>query len=302
MPDGKDDLRKEAFAMYRQGFKLVDIGKQLHVPAGTVRRWKHTDGWDDPAAGVAAEANGERTNETNAQTNARQRTLERRRKRVRSDVQIIAENEVLTDKQKLFCLHYVRCFNATKAYQKAYGCAYSTAAGQGYRLLENAEIKAEIGRLKQNRLNQELLDESDIFQKYMDIAFSDITDFLTFGQREVPVMGAFGPVTVQDPDTGERLQVTKVINVVEFKDSDEVDGTLISEVKQGKDGASIKLMDKMKALDWLAEHMDLATAEQKAKLHKLEAEADRIRRSSADQDEDEGVVIVNDLPKDCADL
>ena len=61
-------------------------------------------------------------------------------------------------------------------------------------------------------------------------------------------------------------------------------------------------MDRMKALDWLAGHMDLATAEQKAKLHKLEAEADRIRRSSADQDEDEGVVIVNDLPKDGADL
>lgn len=294
MPDGKDDLRKEAFAMYRQGFKLVDIGKQLHIPAGTIRRWKHTDGWDERTNGANAQAN--------EQANARQRTLERRRKRVRSDVQIIAENEVLTDKQKLFCLHYVRCFNATKAYQKAYGCAYSTAAAQGYRLLENAEIKAEIAKLKQNRLNQELLEESDIFQKYMDIAFSDITDFLTFGQREVPVMGAFGPVTVQDPDTGERLQVTKVVNVVEFKESEDVDGTLISEVKQGKDGASIKLMDRMKALDWLAEHMDMATAEQKAKLHKLEAEADRIRRSSADQDEDEGVVIVNDLPKDGADL
>ena len=47
----------------------------------------------------------------------------------------------------------------------------------------------------------------------MDIAFSDITDFLTFGQKEVPVMGPFGPVKVEDPDTGEKVEVTKIVNV-----------------------------------------------------------------------------------------
>lgn len=283
MPDGKDDLRKEAFAMYRQGFKLVDIGKQLHVPAGTVRRWKHTDGWDEQA------------NETNAEANVKRRTSERKRRRVRSDVQAVEENESLNDKHRLFCLYYVRCFNATKAYQKAYECAYSTAATNGWELLQNTAIREEIARLKQSRLNQELLDASDIFQKYMDIAFADVTDFLTFGQREVPVMGPFGPVMVRDPETGEKVRVTKVVNVVQFKESDEVDGTLISEVKQGKGGASIKLPDRMKALEWLAAHMDLATEEQKAKLAKLEAEAERIRRDGTFADEDDGVTIINDV-------
>ena len=37
MSDSKD-LRKEAFEMFQQGFKLCDIAKQLNVPAGTVRR------------------------------------------------------------------------------------------------------------------------------------------------------------------------------------------------------------------------------------------------------------------------
>jgi phage terminase small subunit len=45
-----------------------------------------------------------------------------------------------------------------------------------------------------------------------------------------------------------------------------MDGTILTEVKQGKDGASIKLADRMKALEWLAEHMDLATDEQKARI------------------------------------
>ena len=143
--------------------------------------------------------------------------------------------------------------------------------------------------LKQGRLNQQLLDESDIFQKYMDIAFSDITDFLTFGQKEVPVMGAFGPIKVEDPDTGEKIPVTKIVNVVQFRGSDEVDGTLISEVRQGKDGASIKLADRMKALEWLSEHMDMATPEQKARMKKLEAETERIRNSGGAEGEDDGV-------------
>ena len=42
-----------------------------------------------------------------------------------------------------------------------------------------------------------------------------------------------------------------------------MDGTLIAEVKQGKDGASVKLMDRMKAMNWLTDHMDLATEEQR---------------------------------------
>lgn len=286
LSDSKD-LRKEAFEMFQQGFKLCDIAKQLNVPAGTVRRWKHSDKWEQ----------NEQANETNANNERSEVFRQKRRKRVFSDVQKVEKNAGLTEKQRLFCLFYVRYFNATKAYQKAYGCAYSTAASAGSRLLENAEIRKEIKELKQGRLNQQLLDESDIFQKYMDIAFSDITDFLTFGQKEVPVMGAFGPIRVEDPDTGEKVEVTKIVNVVQFRESDEVDGTLISEVRQGKDGASIKLADRMKALDWLSEHMDMATPEQKARMKKLEAETERIRNSGSGEGEDDGVEIINDCPQ-----
>ena len=291
MSDSKD-LRKEAFEMFQQGFKLCDIAKQLNVPAGTVRRWKHNDKWEQNEQGERSQ----QANETNEQANVQEVFRQKRRKRVFSDVQKVEKNAGLTEKQRLFCLFYVRYFNATKAYQKAYGCAYSTACGAGWKLLQNEEIRAVIAELKQGRLNQQLLDESDIFQKYMDIAFSDITDFLTFGQKEVPVMGAFGPIRVEDPDTGEKVEVTKIVNVVQFRESDEVDGTLISEVRQGKDGASIKLADRMKALDWLSEHMDMATPEQKARMKKLEAETERIQRSSDTEGEDDGVEIINDCP------
>lgn len=287
MPGAKDDLRKEAFEMFRHGSKLKDIAEQLQVPAGTVRRWKCTDKWEQEAN---ANAKSERSG--NARTNARNR----RRNRPVTVEEQAEEKPGLTEKQGLFCLFYVRYFNATKAYMKAYGVDAKTAGNAGYRLLKNVEIRKEIESLKQNRINREMLSEADIFQKYMDIAFSDITDYLKFGQMEVPVMGAFGPITVEDKDTGEKIPVTKIVNVVQFRESNEVDGTLISEVKQGRDGASIKLADRMKALNWLADHMDFATPEQKAKVRKLEAETERIQRSNAPENEDDGVEIINDIP------
>lgn len=48
----------------------------------------------------------------------------------------------MTDKQRLFCIYYVRCFNATKAYQKAYGCSYEIANAEGYKNLVKPSIKA----------------------------------------------------------------------------------------------------------------------------------------------------------------
>lgn len=265
MAKAPDKRIKDAEAMYRKGVKLVDIANHLNIPDGTVRRWKSTYKWDSERSGKNSERSDKKAN-----------VRKEKKKIVSADVKRVMENPDLTDKQRLFCLHYVRCFNATKAYQKAYGCSYETAAAIGYRLLENVGVREEINRLKQNRMNRELLDEHDIFQKYMDIAFADITDFVEFGQEQVQVMAMYGPVEVKDPETGEKRPLMKTVNTVRFRDHSEVDGTLISEVKQGRDGASIKLADRMKALQWLADHMDLATEEQRARIAQIKAQTDKI--------------------------
>ena len=168
---------------------------------------------------------------------------------------------------------------------------------QGYQLLRKPSVRDEIMRLKQNRLNRELLDEHDIFQRYMDIAFADITDFVEFGREKVQVMGAFGPIEVEDPETGKKVPLMKEVNVMKFLNSSEVDGTLISEVKQGKDGASIKLTDRMRAMDWVANHMELATPEQRAKIDFMRAQTARLSSEPTDRGED-GVEIINDAPKE----
>lgn len=139
-------------------------------------------------------------------------------------------------------------------------------------MLRNDKVKEEIIRLKQNRLNQELLSEEDIFQKYMDIAFSDITDYVEFGTEKVPVMTMYGPAQVQDPKTGKKKTLTETVNIIHFRDSSEVDGSIISEVKHGKNGSSIKLADRMKALQWLADLMNLGTEEQRARIAQMKAQ------------------------------
>ena len=156
-----------------------------------------------------------------------------------------------------------------------------TAAVNGSKLLKKAKIKAEIMRLKQERCQREMLTQEDIFQKWMDIAFADITDYLEFKQEEII------------DDEGN----THLVNRLKFKDSTEVDGTLISEVKQGKDGASIKLPERLKALQWLSDHMHFATEEQKARLALLKAQRKKLETDNKQVEGTEKVVIHDDIPK-----
>lgn len=286
MPRAKNAKAEVARKLYEQGILLKDIAEQLDIPQGTIRRWKSTYKWDQAADCSDVRKESERSVNS-------ERSEKKKVQRVKHDVVSVTENPELTDKQRLFCLYYVRCFNATKAYQKAYGCSYETAGSNGYALLQNTTIIAEINRLKQSRLNRELLDEHDIFQKYMDIAFADITDFVEFGQEEEYVIGQFGLVQVEDPVTGKKAPLKQKVNTVRFRESGNIDGTLITEVKNGKNGASIKLADRMKALEWLAEHMDIATEEQKARIAVLKM------KSAGDEPEDIDTSYVDAL-KDLA--
>lgn len=264
MPRTRNPNRDKAFEIYKSHngeIDLIEIAKQLDTSPGTVRGWKSKDKWEQKING---------TFQKEAERSKKQKAI------VKEVEKIVNESDDLTDKQRLFCCHYIRCFNATKAYQKAYGASYTVAASNASKLLKKDKIKETIRQLKENRMNREMLSEDDIFQKYIDIAFADITDFVSFGRESVPVMGAFGPVQVKNEETGKKETLTKEINSIKFKESGTIDGTLITEVKQGRDGASIKLMDRMKALDWLSNHMDLATSDQKAKIELMKAQRDKL--------------------------
>lgn len=248
-PDAKELAEKD----YILGMKYKDIAAKYNVSLNTVKSWKQRCKWS--REGV----------HTKERVCTQKKNIEKSvQEPIQQEVEEVLNNSSLTDKQKLFCVYYLKYFNATKAARKA-GYQGEYVDRMGYQLLENTRVKEEIQRLKRNKLNRVMLSEEDIFQKYIDIAFSDITDYVEFGQEEVPVMGPFGPIKDEDGN-----EVKQVINVVKFKKAEEVDGTIISEVSQGKNGAKLKLQDKMKALQWLSDRMDLLPKETQIKLENEE--------------------------------
>lgn len=275
MARARSPNRDKAFEIYKDhdgDIKLIDIAKELNIKDSQVRKWKSQDSWDEKLKGALPISKSNVTNQSQNKINIKKDIKEP----IAEEVKEVLENAELTDKQRLFCIYYIKYFNATKAYMKAYGCSYETAMVEGYRTLRNPKIKLEIEKLKQHKLNQLMLSEEDIFQRYMDIAFSDIGDYLSFKKvrkNKWTVNKDGEDIPVINPDTGE--QDFYEYNVVELNDSKELDTSILQEVSEGKDGVKIKLQDKMKALQWLADHMNIATDKQKVELEVLKAKVDK---------------------------
>lgn len=249
----RSPARDEAKKLYLESngeMKLVEIAAKLNILDSQVRKWKSQDKWEQELKGAFPKS---KRNVTNKKSNKKSSKKEP----IAYEVKEVLENTELTEKQRLFCIYYIKYFNATKSAIKA-GYSKDTAGEQGYQLLQKTSIKNEIQKLKQGKLNRAMLSEDDIFQKYIDIAFSDITDYLSFGREYKKCWTTDeegNDIPVIDPNTGKQKIIS--YNVVELKDSIDLDTTVISEVSEGKDGVKIKLQDKMKALQWLSDRLDL---------------------------------------------
>ena len=227
----RNPLIDKAYEMYKSGMKLVNIADQLGCSAATIRTWKNRYKWDD---------NG---SETFQKKNETKRNVSAKKKKavipVDDGTKETLQNDDLTPEQQMFCIYYSRTFNATQSYLNAFGCSYETAMVNGCLLLRNTKVRAEIERLKEIKRQQIVAGADDIVELQMRIAFADIGNYVSFGQKEVT-----------DIETDE----TYMISVVDLKASKNTDTQLIQEVKRGKDGVSMKLADKQKAIDWLSKY------------------------------------------------
>ncbi|MDU1966874.1 MAG: terminase small subunit [Clostridium perfringens] len=283
MARARSPNRDKAFKIYKDhdgDIKLIDIAKELNIKDSLIRKWKSQDSWDEKLKGALPISKSNVTNQNKNKTNIKKDSKEP----ISEEVKEVLENTELTDKQRLFCIYYINCFNAAKAYKKAYECSYESALSNGYRLMENDSIRKEIENLKRHKLNRAMISEEDIFQRYLDIAYANIGDYLKFGRRRKNKWtknkdGEF--IAVIDPDTGQ--QDFYEYNFIELNESSDVDTSLLSEVKEGKDGISIRLKDGMKALDWLTKHMNIATDKQKVELEVLKSKIVKNEKSKEDK-------------------
>ena len=248
---------------------LSDLAEKYDIKFGTIRSRKCREKWEKPdhlitttkekSATQRPTKKKATTKKKTAQPKKKRKPLPKKKPKTAREKfleDVVIENKDLTEKQRLFCLYYVKYWNATKAYQKAYDCTYQVANVRGPTLLVNISIKQEIDRLKKLLASGIYLEAMAVFQKYIDIAFSDMTDYVSFGQKEVQVIGPAGPLFIEDED-GEEKPLNQLVNYIDLKDSNTVDGTLITEVSQGRDGIKIKLADRTKALNKLSLYFDL---------------------------------------------
>lgn len=242
-----------AYEDYLAGMKQKEIAKKYDTTINTVKSWSRRYEWSKKK-----------------KKGAHQNKSVHTKKECKKIAEEIVETSELDEERQLFCIYYLKYHNKVKAYQKVKpSTPYNSACVMASRWSKEPAVIEEINRLKKELYEDALLDPHDIVQKYIDIAFADINDYLEYGREEVPVI-------VKNPITGEDEILKQTVNMVKFKESAYVDGTILSEVKKGKDGASIKLSDRMKALDWLSKHMNLATEEQRAKIDLIKAQTRKI--------------------------
>lgn len=261
-----------AYEDYHSGMKYKDIAEKYEVSINTVKSWKSRK-WNNDHSRGAPDKKSVHTKHRKVAT--------------KKKVQLVIENDGLTEQQKMFCLYYLQYFNATKAYQEAYQCAYSTAKTNGNLLLTNTHIKKELTRLKAELQQDVYADAEMLLNDLLKQAKSDITDYISYYTVDEPLIDMFGN-KIRDKDTNKIITVRR--SYVEFKDMDQVDGSLIQEVKKGKDGISIKLVDKQKALLEVLKRIEntesLKTVLLEKQIQKAEAEILKLKSQNGDEGEE----------------
>nr|DAM48121.1 MAG TPA: Terminase small subunit [Caudoviricetes sp.] len=214
---------------YMAGMKYKDIAEKYGTTINTVKSWKKRYAW----------SRGEGAHKEEKVCTQKSKGAPKKEAPIDDGTKATLQNDDLTPEQQMFCIYYSRTFNAAQSYQKAYGCSYESAIANGSRLLTNDKVRAEIKRLKEIKRQQIVAGADDIVELQMRIAFADIGNYMSFGQKEIT-----------DPETEE----TYMVSTVDLKESQNTDTQLIQEVKRGKDGVSVKLADKQKAIDWLSKY------------------------------------------------
>lgn len=168
----------------------------------------------------------------------------------------------LTQLEQDFVLYYLQSNNIAQSYMKAYTIDKKYAYIKGYQLFHKPKIQSQIKKLKKLLRVAYDIDPCKYVETLNNIANADIGEYIKFSEEEVPVYDESG-CPVINPDTGE--PVIKKVNKMHLADSSRLDTSIITEIKQGRDGISIKLADKMKAWEKLRDFFDWKSKEQEKK-------------------------------------
>jgi phage terminase small subunit len=261
-----DEIRKEYES---SDLTLKALADKFGISIGTLKSRKSREGWtrDSPKK----DATKKEKVATSKQKDAT--------KKIAPKAKEILSESTLEEWEEVFCLEYLDTHNKTKSYMRARPeVAYNTAKREGSRIYTFPHIQKRLAELKEAKREQLFVDKMDIDEQWMKQAFADITDFVEFGTENGEViLGDDGIPLFDENGMFKRYKHS----FVRLKEDHEVDGSVIHEVKLGREGVSLKLYDKQRALLELTKRLinndDIKTKLLELQLEKLQAEIENLK-------------------------
>lgn len=233
---------------YIHGMKYKDIASKYGVSINTVKSWKKRHWSKD-----APIKKGMHTK------------LKRDASKVLDELE---DNNELTDKQKLFCMYYIQRFNATWAYQQAYGANYETSKTEGSRNLAKPNVKRQLSKLRAQQTADIYIDARDLIRELKKMAFSNIGDVIDAKSikhmKWIRMPDDSGPYEdnrgkyrldpLIDADTGQQAYYYETI--VNLRD-DIGDSSSIKSIRVDRGDVIVEMYDKQKALSMLLKYLEV---------------------------------------------
>jgi phage terminase small subunit len=148
----------------------------------------------------------------------------------------------LTAKMIRFAEEYIVDLNATQAAIRA-GYSERTAKSIGQENLTKPDLQEYIQQLMDERSKRTEITADMVLKEYAKIGFSNITDYLKVEEKEVQT------------DVGSIMMQGVTIFETDHIEREKLDA--VAEIKQTRDGISLKLHDKKGALDSMARHLGM---------------------------------------------
>lgn len=256
------EARKKAYRLWALndgGITFVRLALETGLSVKELRTYKRTDRWEHRYKRAIEKGTIKRYIKDQAKdiANAHEYGEDI------NQIQEIFDEYNLTEREQLLVIYYLQDFNITQAAIRA-GYAKASAHTKGRLVFDRPRVQNALKRVKAIMQEQIYLTANDIINEYIRIAFADMTNYVEFNDKDV-----------------------------RLKDSSTVDGRLIQEVRNGPQGTTIKLADKMRALDKLEKLFDIVEDKRLA----LEKEKFEFQKELAGQAKDgnTNITIVNDL-------
>jgi len=162
-------------------------------------------------------------------------------------------SDKLTIKQEKYAQGLFTGLSQREAYKQAYNCENmtdKTIDEAACRLADDSKVIARITELTEGLTKRNTALVERVLNQLSKIAFADIKDMLSY--KTIKTLDETATSLLGTP-------ITTYKTIIDLKDSDQVDGTLISEVQETKDGFKFKRNDQMKALELIGKHLGMFT-------------------------------------------